>query len=588
MQHTLLLDAGASAKAFVPTDGSLASAWTQSGFNDSLWESGPSGVGYDTATTYRSLFGIDVLSAMRNKNTSVYCRIPFTATNSTEFTNLTLKMKYDDGFIAYLNGTKVASANAPANPTWNGKSTSSHSDSAAQQYISFDLTPHLAHLREGANILAVHGLNVSTGSSDMLIVPILEASRIAGGTEIALPHHLTHVKARTRTASGEWSAIHEATFQVDVVPGSIENLFISEIMYNPSGTGGSEYVEIRNMGLSRIDLTGVTLGGAFDDFTFGPLTLAPRESAVVVQNLVGFNARYLDPTSPYYAPGIVVAGEWPNGKLNNSGETIVLTDVKGSDILTFKYDDTGNWPGRSDGRGSSLVLPDPTALAGMTLAERNLYLSDGDNWKSSTGFHGTPGGVESAATGDPSVLISEVLAHTDSPLLDAIELHNPRSQSVDVSGWRLSESSSSLEGFRIPEGTIIQPGGYLVFDESEFNPNGLWNPSAGPRGINEFALSGSRGGDVWLIEADGAGNLLSFADHIEFGASFNGVSFGRWPNGSAGKVYPMKNRSLFDETTGSYPPLKLGGPNSGPMSGQVMISEIMYNPPRRECGFGVC
>ena len=102
------------------------------------------GIGYDESSTYRSLFGIDVLSAMRNKNTSVYCRIPFTATNSTEFTNLTLKMKYDDGFVAYLNGTKVASANAPANPTWNGKSTSSHSDSAAQQYVSFDLTPHIA------------------------------------------------------------------------------------------------------------------------------------------------------------------------------------------------------------------------------------------------------------------------------------------------------------------------------------------------------------------------------------------------------------------------------------------------------------
>ena len=579
IQNTLLLDAGVPAKAFVPTNDSWGSAWYQPGFDDSAWQSGSSGVGYDTATTYRSLFGIDVLSSMLNKNTSVYCRVPFIATNSTEFTNLTLKMKYDDGFVAYLNGTKVASANAPSNPAWNGKSTSSHSDSAAQQYISFDLTPHLAHLREGVNILAVHGLNVSTDSSDMLIVPRLEASRLVGGTEIALPHHLTHVKARTRTTLGEWSALHEATFQVDVVPAAGDNLLISEIMYNPSGTGGSEYVEVRNVGPFRIDLTGVTLGGAFDDFTFGSLTLASGESAVVVQDVAGFNARYLDPVSPYYAPGIVVAGQWPEGKLNNGGEMIALTDVKGADILTFQYDDGGNWPNRTDGRGSSLILPNPTSLAGMTLAERNVYLADGDNWKSSTGFHGNPGTAEVTGTGTPPVLISEILTHTDSPLVDAIELHNPSSQPVDLSGWRLTESSSSLQGFRIPDGTVIAPSGYLVFDETDFNPNGLWNPNAGPRGSDEFALSGARGGDIWLIEADGAGNLLAFVDHVEFGASLNGVSFGRWPNGSAGKLYPMKERSLFDEATGTYPPQKRGGPNPGAMRGQIMISEIMYNPP---------
>ena len=579
MQNTLLLDAGAPSKAFVPMNNSFGSAWTQPGFNDSSWHSGTSGVGYDTATTYRSLFGIDVLSAMRNKNTSVYFRVPFTATNSTAFTNLTLKIKYDDGFIAYLNGAKVASAGAPSNPAWNGKATSSHSDSAAQQYVSFDLTPHLGHLREGANILAFHGLNISMDSSDMLIVPRLEASRIVGGSEIALPDYLTTVKARSRSTSGEWSALHEASFQVDVVPASVDNLLISEIMYNPAGTGGSEYVEVRNVGAFRIDLTGVTLGGAFNDFTFGSLSLAPGESAVVVQDIAGFNARYLDPVSPYYSPSIVVAGQWPEGKLNNAGETITLTDGKGAGILTFKYDDGGNWPSRTDGRGSSLILPDPNVLVGMTLDERNVYLADGENWKSSEGFHGNPGAVEATITGVPIVIISEILAHTDPPLLDAIELHNPSSQVVDLSGWRLTESASSLQGFRIPDGTVIPSGGYLVFDETDFNPNGLWNPNAGARGSDEFALSGARGGDVWLLEADGAGNLLAFVDHVEFGASSNGVSFGRWPNGSGRKLYPMKERSLFDEASATYPPQKLGGPNPGAMRGQIMISEIMYNPP---------
>ena len=578
MQSTILLDSGAFAKAFVPTGGAQGSAWTLPGFDDSAWQSGLSGIGYDTATTYRSLFGIDVIS-MRNVNASVYCRIPFTANSISEFTNLTLKMKYDDGFVAYLNGEKVASAAAPANPAWNGKATSSHNDSQAQQYVSFDLTPHINHLREGDNILAIHGLNVSTGSSDMLIVPRIEASKIVGGTQIALPNYLTTVKARARTASGEWSALHEAIFQVDVVPASIDNLVLSEIMYNPAGEGGSEYLEIRNVGPLRIDLTGVVLGGGFDDFTFGPLTLAAGESAVVVQDLAAFNLRYLVPSSAYYNPAIVVAGQWPGGKLNNAGEDIYLKDAKGENILSFKYDNGGDWPGRADGRGSSLILPDPTDLAGMTLSQRNNYLADGDNWNSSANFHGNPGGAEPADAEIPKVIISEILAHTDPPHVDAIELHNPGTQAVDISGWRLTERGSSLEGFSIPNGTVIPPGGFVVFDETDFNPNGLWNPNAGTRGPNEFALSGSRGGDIWLIETDDAGHPMSFLDHVEFGASLNGVSFGRWPNGTAGKLYPMKERSLFDESSGTNPLTKHGGPNPGPMHGTVMISEIMYNPP---------
>ena len=71
MQNALLLDAGESAKAMVPTNESLSSAWTLPGFDDSGWLSGSTGIGYDTATTYHTLYGINVLSSMRNKTTSV-------------------------------------------------------------------------------------------------------------------------------------------------------------------------------------------------------------------------------------------------------------------------------------------------------------------------------------------------------------------------------------------------------------------------------------------------------------------------------------------------------------------------------------
>ena len=44
-----LVVSGAAAKVLVPTGGTLGSTWTQTGFNDSSWTNGTTGVGYETA-----------------------------------------------------------------------------------------------------------------------------------------------------------------------------------------------------------------------------------------------------------------------------------------------------------------------------------------------------------------------------------------------------------------------------------------------------------------------------------------------------------------------------------------------------------
>lgn len=44
----VVIAAGATASYFVPTNGSLGSTWTTSGFDDSSWATGPTGIGFDT------------------------------------------------------------------------------------------------------------------------------------------------------------------------------------------------------------------------------------------------------------------------------------------------------------------------------------------------------------------------------------------------------------------------------------------------------------------------------------------------------------------------------------------------------------
>ncbi len=61
-----------------------------------------------------------------------------------------------------------------------------------------------------------------------------------------------------------------------------------------------------------------------------------------------------------------------------------------------------------------------------------------------------------------NVVINEVLAHTDAPLEDAIELHNPTASPVNLGGWYLSNSESDPKRYRLAFDTVILAGGYLV------------------------------------------------------------------------------------------------------------------------------
>ena len=58
-------------------------------------------------------FMTDVEAAMKGVNPSIFIRIPFDVANPAAIETLKLKMKYNDGYAAYLNGTEIAKRNAP-------------------------------------------------------------------------------------------------------------------------------------------------------------------------------------------------------------------------------------------------------------------------------------------------------------------------------------------------------------------------------------------------------------------------------------------------------------------------------------------
>jgi hypothetical protein len=180
-----LVEERADKRVLVPT-GAISDDWKGGkSFNDSAWtlcHGSPGGVGYEKDTGYQTLITLDVGAQMygSGKNNTCYIRVPFTVDANTlaDVNDLTLKMRYDDGFVAYLNGQEVARRNFTGTPAWN-----SHADSAIEsnapnvdEYI--DLSAFIGDLKAGANTLAIHGMNSSTTSSDFLITVALDATLV--------------------------------------------------------------------------------------------------------------------------------------------------------------------------------------------------------------------------------------------------------------------------------------------------------------------------------------------------------------------------------------------------------------------------
>jgi hypothetical protein len=340
-----------------------------------------------------------------------------------------------------------------------------------------------------------------------------------------------------------------ATLQYPGDPSPAQRyLRITEIFYNPDPVPGLsfdaqqfEFLELKNTGPVTLDLAGVRLteGAQFGFTGSGVTVLLPGASVLVVRDPVAFTARYGALSN--------VAGQFV-GALDSSGENLRLEDGAGEKILEFEYNNS--WYPVTDGLGFSLVVRDETASWDRW--------GDATHWRPSARFGGSPGTVDPSAPPAMRVVVNEILAHTDPPWVDAVELWNPTSMDVAIGGWYLTDDFFSPKKYRVPPGTVLGAGAYRVFTEAEFNPQPGVPPS--------FAFS-STGDEVFLFAGDAATQLVGTYHGFEFGASPNGVSFGRHVNSQGDELFVLASANT------------LGATNAPPLVGPVVFSEIMYHPP---------
>jgi hypothetical protein len=239
---------------------------------------------------------------------------------------------------------------------------------------------------------------------------------------------------------------------------------------------------------------------------------------------------------------------------------------QGADHLSFRLS--------ANGEPITLAETNETIIDRVTFGAQSPGVSEGrlpDGGSSLVRFSQTPTPGESNYLPLDTVVINEVLAHTDWPLEDAIELYNPTDQAVDISGWYISNSPTNLRKFKVPPSTVLPPLGYCVFYQGQFNFD--------PADPASFALNSAHGDEVVIASVDPTGALTGYRAIQAFGATANGVSLGRHLTSVGPEFVPQIRTSFGADEPQSVEAFRQGqgAMNAGPRIGPVLLTEIMYH-----------
>lgn len=136
-------------------------AWRGTNFNDGAWASGPAQLGYgdgDEATVVNS-------GPANNYFITTYFRRTFGAYAVEAFTNISMRLRRDDGVIVYLNGAEIYRNNMPAGAVTYTTLASTSATDDGNTWFSTNVPPAL--LLNGSNWIAAEIHQRATNSTDI-------------------------------------------------------------------------------------------------------------------------------------------------------------------------------------------------------------------------------------------------------------------------------------------------------------------------------------------------------------------------------------------------------------------------------------
>jgi hypothetical protein len=306
------------------------------------------------------------------------------------------------------------------------------------------------------------------------------------------------------------------------------DVVLNEVHYHPFGDDASlEFVEILNAGPGAVDLGGWS-------FQEGILFLIPPGTVleggrhlVVAADAAALRAAH---------PGVRVVGDY-DGRLDNSGEVLVLVDARGREVSRVHYGDGGAWSSLADGGGPSLELMLPRG-----------DIDRPQLWKSSRRLGGTPGApntrgpaeIPFTGTDDtPALAINEVKPASGPGDAGFIELWNAGPGIASLAGYSLVDTWGQTRV--LPAGSAIGGGSFLVLPASA------------------LGFSPAPNATYALLEPGG----VTIADSLDVAISRTDLGCGRHPDGAR------------DAYVSAPTP---GAPNVFTPEDAVVIHEIFFAP----------
>ncbi len=257
-------------------------------------------------------------------------------------------------------------------------------------------------------------------------------------------------------------------------------------IYSRGTAENPDWVEIFNNGEGAINLTGYKIYDSGGQSGSKPKKVFP-------------DGTIIEPGAFYV---IVVDDDDPSGfGLSSGGEKVWFENAEGMVVDSVEFpamEDTQSYGRFPDGN---------------------------ENWQILNTV--TPGAANDDTTPPtPTVVMNEAYSRGDVDNPDWVEIYNPSSSEIDLTGYKIYDSggqSGTKPKKEFPSGTIIPANGFYVIVVDDDDPSG-------------FGLSSS-GDEVWLETPDG-----TVIDNIAFGALDVTQSYGRKPDGSANLV-------IFTEVT---------------------------------------
>jgi hypothetical protein len=121
----------------------------------------------------------DLRDQMLGNNASLWTRIDFCVEDPDFYDAMMLRVRYEDGYIAYLNGTEIVRKNFTGTPTWNSMADDDRLNGQFCEFEAVNLNEFLDLLKPSLqkNVLAIQALNDNVSSEEFLILPELVVAK---------------------------------------------------------------------------------------------------------------------------------------------------------------------------------------------------------------------------------------------------------------------------------------------------------------------------------------------------------------------------------------------------------------------------